>query len=610
VGDAFNSAGLVVRATYSDSSTENITGYTLSWDGAALAENSTAITAAAGTRTVTVTYQGKTANFNITVSALQYIVTFHPNGGSPTPVPQTVTAGGTASAPAAITRPQGGLFQGAVNVGSLNISFGNWHTQGSSSPWDFSAPVTGNLDLYAGWTEPAGSIDISGESGDNIVVKALAYLRKQTLSVTTNYTIVVDGDSEDYKMLDNSYTQQDPPNITTANAVITLTGKVPTEIRPGSYGSIFCISAGTLILDNNITLKGGASAVYLDGPSASLTMKAGAKISGSSSGGVRIAAGSFAMEGGEISGNTTSGGGGGVYVTGGSFTMTDGKISGTRADYGGGVYGAFTMNGGEISGNTATSVADGGGGVYVTGGSFTMNAGEISSNSGTYSGGVFVNDHSSFVMEGGKISGNSGNGLYVAFHSSFTMKTGAKISGGDIGVYIYDSSFAMEGGEISGNSLGGVLLHESSSFTMSDGTISGNSASGFSGGGVFVFESSFTMSGGTISGNTASEGGGVCVGKGSFTMNGGTISGNSASDSGGGVYVAPNGSFSKTKGVIYGDTDGTHTPGSTENTARAGNTYGHAVFYYYGSSASYYRDTTLDTGDNLSTGNTGSGWNQ
>jgi hypothetical protein len=63
------------------------------------------------------------------------------------------------------------------------------------------------------------------------------------------------------------------------------------------------------------------------------------------------------------------------------------------------------------------------------------------------------------------------------------------------------------------------------------------------------------------------------------------ISGNTATYSsysyGGGVYVA-SGTFTKQSGgIIYGDTNTTHTAGSTENTATNGN--GHAVYVYSGS---------------------------
>jgi hypothetical protein len=76
----------------------------------------------------------------------------------------------------------------------------------------------------------------------------------------------------------------------------------------------------------------------------------------------------------------------------------------------------------------------------------------------------------------------------------------------------------------------------------------------------------------------------VYVGIGTFTMEGNaSVSGNTASASplsyassyGGGVYVSY-GTFRKTGGVIYGDTDATHTAGSTENTATSG--LGHGVY--------------------------------
>jgi hypothetical protein len=66
-GDAFSSAGLVVTAHYSGGTSSVVTG-SLTWNGSALVENSTGITAAAGNKTVTVTYQGKTETFNITVT--------------------------------------------------------------------------------------------------------------------------------------------------------------------------------------------------------------------------------------------------------------------------------------------------------------------------------------------------------------------------------------------------------------------------------------------------------------------------------------------------------------------------------------------------------------
>ena len=135
--------------------------------------------------------------------------------------------------------------------------------------------------------------------------------------------------------------------------------------------------------------------------------------------------GTFTMNGGTISGNTSNRGGG-VTVRG-IFTMNGGTISGNTAignrdygyDYGsgGGVsvingeYGlsvvTFTMNGGIISGNTANV---NGGGVYVTGrGTFTMSNGTISGNTARESGGGVCVSQGTFTKTGGTIYGYSAN---------------------------------------------------------------------------------------------------------------------------------------------------------------------------------------------------------
>lgn len=102
-------------------------------------------------------------------------------------------------------------------------------------------------------------------------------------------------------------------------------------------------------------------------------------ISGNTANGVMLRTGTFTMNNGAITGNTTNGnysgvGGGGVYVNNSStFTMNDGIIANNVAQRnvkgGGGVLveGSFTMNNGTISGNSTTKS---GGGVLVVGGTF------------------------------------------------------------------------------------------------------------------------------------------------------------------------------------------------------------------------------------------------
>ena len=228
--------------------------------------------------------------------------------------------------------------------------------------------------------------------------------------------------------------------------------------------------------------------------------------------------------------------------------------------------------------------------VKVDSGNLTLND---SKGGGTITGGttgVYLQNGSSFTMEGGTISGNTtgsnGGGVYVGKDSTFNMKDG-EISGNTVKDYMYkDKHYEADGG--------GVLV-EGGTFNMSGGTITNNSAIGGNGGGVavkdyydsgkFAGHSTFNMTGGTISNNHADtgnpnsqnepigQGGGVYVGHGAgFNLNGGTISGNTA-DEGGGIFTEgadspryydgkvqdwsiklPNGTFNMSDGTVLGNT--------------------------------------------------------
>jgi hypothetical protein len=234
-----------------------------------------------------------------------------------------------------------------------------------------------------------------------------------------------------------------------------------------SDGWLFYVASGvTLILDNNITLKGKSdnttALVLVPG---TLVMKTGAKISDNNKkssnngsyygGGVCILReGTFIMNGGEISGNSSSSGGGVYVAENGTFTMEGGKISNNSARQDGGgvsIYGTFTMNGGEISVNNASGSSSCGGGVSVNNeGTFTMNGGKISNNSTTAGssscggGGVYVANYGTFTMNNGEISGNTasflsgyvwwGGGVSISSEGIFTK------SGGTITGYANDTS--------------------------------------------------------------------------------------------------------------------------------------------------------------------------
>jgi uncharacterized repeat protein (TIGR02543 family) len=196
-----------------------------------------------------------------------------------------------------------------------------------------------------------------------------------------------------------------------------------------------------------------------------------------------------------------------------------------------------------------------------------------------------------FTMKGGKISGATGKGgvYMLAPNSVFTMSDG-EISGntnsgwdgGGVVIEGQGSVFTMNGGAIKNNVStwygGGVGIWVAGvTFTMNAGVIQNNTAgNSYGGGGVFVYlgASTFTMTGGTISNNSAGQGGGVLMYTGVFNMLGGVISNNTASNDGGGVYA--NGG---TKNHLFGDPQiGGTNPGAAKGWIHS-NTPNNTNFY-------------------------------
>ena len=240
---------------------------------------------------------------------------------------------------------------------------------------------------------------------------------------------VVSANNENFVSVINSASTGDIIQVTgdiTLEQAVTISGK---SVTIKSNGGPWTITRGSTATGNLITVESGAALtienIIIDGNKDVVTDAGGSLV---------CVEGNFTMNGGEISGNTTSGYGGGVKVNnGGAFTMNEGKISGNNPTSGGGGVavgpgGNFTMNGGEISDNTQSS-----GGVYVNG-AFTMSGGTISGNTAnSRGGGVYVSGTGEFTMSGGEISGNTANdsasGVYVGAKTTFNLSGAAKITG-------------------------------------------------------------------------------------------------------------------------------------------------------------------------------------
>jgi len=373
----------------------------------------------------------------------------------------------------------------------------------------------------------------SGLSGGSVpgstLIEQLLWLKTNVLS-GSSYTLVANGD-EGIGPQSLAYPELNGSTITYKSGItITLKGNGGNRtVSLNANGTMFSIGSGvTLVLDGNITLRGltgNNNSLVRVASGATLVMNDGSFIKGNSGGsyspgGVDVA-GTFTMNGGEISGN-----------------------SGGYADSGGvSVSGTFIMNNGKITGNTSTNTGYGGG-VYVSG-TFTMIDGEISGNTASIAGGVNVVSSGTFTMSGGNISGNTATGNVggVNVVGTFTMSGSGKISG-----------------NMSSGSSGGISV--SGTFTMNNGEISGNTSSG-SGGGVYV-SGTFSMNNGTISGNTAV-----------LTAN----PGYSPYGSGGGVFVDNNsGKFIKSGGTITGyNSDTVNGNVVKNNTGAVLGSRGHAV---------------------------------
>ena len=136
-GENFDPTGMVVTATYSDSSTAAVTGYTVT-DGTALTAGKTSVTISYTEGGVT-----KTTTQAIAVNAPEFTITFDGNGGTPSVSDMTTTGQKLATLPTA-TR-------------SGSYSFKGWYTAASSGTKITTDTVFNeNTTVYAQWTYTGG----------------------------------------------------------------------------------------------------------------------------------------------------------------------------------------------------------------------------------------------------------------------------------------------------------------------------------------------------------------------------------------------------------------------------------------------------------------------
>ncbi|MDR0290567.1 MAG: bacterial Ig-like domain-containing protein [Treponema sp.] len=352
VGEQLDLTGLEVTATYSDTTTETVTITAANITGF----NSTN----AGTKTLTVTYGGRTTTFTVTVVAI-YTVTFNPNGGDW----DGDTANKTVEVEpnATVAKPDDPQKDG--------FGFGGWYRDDSTfnNQWNFTTDtVTGNINLYAKWVS-LNDADFGQEATiDNTFNVATTAEWNSALTTISgggndkNYIINVTDDFTVAGRTTNSFGAASGIKVSIRGEGKTLT--------LSSNGTILRIAANQTIILRDLTLKGRSATLPLvrvegdvwDGTALLITYNV--KISdqmvqsnyGAGVGVWKYA--TFIMNGGEISGNIAEAGnsdggdvrGGGLFVAGTFIMRNNAVISGNTVRpfysttftsygyYGGGVY--------------------------------------------------------------------------------------------------------------------------------------------------------------------------------------------------------------------------------------------------------------------------------
>ena len=161
------------------------------------------------------------------------------------------------------------------------------------------------------------------------------------------------------------------------------------------------------------------------------------------------------------------------------------------------VGGTLTLEGGTITGNTTTAQ---GGGIFVKNGTLTVKEGAvITGNTAAEGGGIYATGTSTVYIEGGEISNNTTTSEQMFGQSDALSPAGgggiAIVGGADEQGNLYTVTLNMSGGTITGNKSagagGGIGIrrgHGESivSFTMTGGSVTDNIAQTAEGGGIRI----------------------------------------------------------------------------------------------------------------------------
>jgi hypothetical protein len=395
----------------------------------------------------------------------------------------------------------------------------------------------------------------------------------------------------------------------TLRATIAAAASGDTIAFDGSLnGQTIALNGSELLIDKDLNIQGpGADQLAISGNQLSRVFEVGAGPAGSYATRPHVSLSDLTIRDGKASSLLT-----GIYNFGGgiynyaTLTLSCCTLSGNSARVSGGAIlnyytGTLTLSGCKFFDNSA---GKGGGGIFTWDGPIAASDCIFSGNSSDWSGGAIYKNNGSLSLTGCTFSGNSarsGGAIADAGSSASTLN----VSGG----------CTLTGNSAWGG-VGGGIWNSNSMFTVSGSTFFGNSSVSFNGqggaGGGIYSAGPLTLSSTTISNNAASVSGGgiysVPLVSYALTVSGCTISGNTADVVGGIFYAvystyAKNATLTITGSMITGNTastkggglynNGAATLQNTTITKNSAGAQGGGIFNDSAGTLTLYASTTL-----------------
>ncbi|MGI9609498.1 MAG: choice-of-anchor Q domain-containing protein, partial [Acidimicrobiia bacterium] len=225
-----------------------------------------------------------------------------------------------------------------------------------------------------------------------------------------------------------------------------------------------------VLVDNTASNSGGG--FFVDGSTASLTVRNSTMIGGSADdgGAIVVTDGTAAVHDSTLSANTAGRRGGAIYNDAGTVTVSGTLLDGNAGEDGGAIHnrqGDVTVADSTVSGNTATRLS---GGIYSDGGPLTIDGSLLVANASTDDGGAINSQGGSAVLTvtnstiSGNSSGGNGGGIVsdrpaTILNSTITLNTATGAGGGlNQANDIFELQNTIVAGNLSGGDCAGTFI--------------------------------------------------------------------------------------------------------------------------------------------------------